>query len=140
MKITKSLLLAAATAFAFSAAAVADETPLGKEMSTMNKAYKALKKNASDASKKADNLESLAKIKKSLEASIPLEPKHTKDQPAAAKPAYLEKYKKQMQDLIAAFDDVKKGIEAGNDAAVKAAFDKIGDLKKKGHEDFGADD
>jgi soluble cytochrome b562 len=140
MKITKSLLVAALTAFAFSSASFADETPLGKEMSTMNKAYKALKKNAADASKKADNLEALAKIKKSLEASIPLEPKHTKDQPAAAKPAYLEKYKKQMQELIAAFDEVKKGIEAGNDAAVKAAFDKLSDLKKKGHEDFGADD
>ena len=66
--------------------------------------------------------------------------KKAEAKPAAAKPAYLEKYKKQMQDLIAAFDEVKKGIEAGNDAAVKAAFDKLSDLKKKGHEDFGADD
>ncbi|MEY5025831.1 MAG: hypothetical protein RLZZ244_1359 [Verrucomicrobiota bacterium] len=116
--------------------AQAEDTPMEKEMSAMNKAYKALKKQIEDPSKKAENLALLAEIKKTSENSVKLEPKTAADQPAAQKAAFLEKFKAQMADYLKAVSAVEAAVNAGDAAAAKAAFDKLNDLKKKGHEDF----
>ncbi|MEY2597895.1 MAG: hypothetical protein RLZZ142_154 [Verrucomicrobiota bacterium] len=116
--------------------AQAEDTPMEKEMSAMNKAYKALKKQIEDPSKKAENLALLAEIKKTSENSAKLEPKTAADQPAAQKAAFLEKFKAQMADYLKAVNAVEAAVTAGDAAAAKAAFDKLNDLKKKGHEDF----
>lgn len=117
-----------------------DDTPLSKEMSAMNKALRTLKRQAADASKKADNLALVATIKEKIAASLKYEPAKTKDQPAAEKPAYLEKFKKQMGDLDKAVDELKAAIESGNGDAATKVFEKLGDIKEKGHKDFGADE
>ena len=124
---------------AFAAVAHAEDTPMEKEMSSMNKAYKALKKQIEDPSKKTENLALIAEIKKTTENSAKLEPKTTADQPAAQKAAFLEKFKGQMADLAKAVGVLEAAVNAGDTAAAKAAFDKLNDLKKKGHEDFKKD-
>lgn len=135
-------LLAFVSAFAVAATlAVADEdTPLSKEMSAMNKALRTLKKSVSDPSQKAANVAAIDKIKAGVAASAKLEPAKTKDQPAAEKAAYLEKYKKQMADLEKALDELKAAVEKGDDTAVQASFEKLSDLKEKGHKDFAPDE
>jgi soluble cytochrome b562 len=117
----------------------AEDTPMEKEMSAMNKAYKALKKSVEDPAQKAENLKLIAEIKKTTEASAKMEPKTTADQPAAGKAAYLEKYKAQMADFAKEVAALEAAVNAGNTAAAKASFDKLNDLKKKGHEDFKKD-
>lgn len=119
--------------------AFAEDTPMEKEMSAMNKAYKALKKSVEDPAAKAENLKLIAEIKKTTEASTKLEPKTAADQPAASKPAYLEKYKAQMAAFAKEVAALEAAVTAGNTAAAKASFDKLNDLKKKGHEDFKKD-
>ena len=135
-------LLAFVSAFAVAASlAVADEdTPLSKEMSAMNKALRQLKKTASDPAAKAANLAAIDKIKANLAASVKLEPAKTKDQPAAEKEAYLEKYKKQMAELEKTFDDLKAAVTKGDEAGIQAAFEKLSDQKEKGHKDFAPDE
>jgi predicted nucleotide-binding protein len=121
--------------------AVADEdTPLSKEMASMNKTQRTLKRQVADSSKKAENLELVAKMKANLAASIKLEPAKTKDQPAADKAAYLEKYKKQMADVDKALDDLKATIEKGDAEGSQKIFEKLTDLKEKGHKDFAPDE
>ena len=125
-----------ALALSFGFAAQAEDTPMEKEMSTMNKAYKALKKNIENPDQKAENLKLIAEIKKTAETSSKMEPKTTADQPAAGKAAYLEKYKGQMADFSKEVAALEAAVTAGNTAAAIASFDKLNELKKKGHEDF----
>ncbi len=140
MKLKTLLTAAIALAFGATASIAADDTPLSKEMSAMNKALRTLKRQAADASKKADNLALVATIKEKIAASTKLEPAKTKDQPAGEKPAYLDKYKKEMADLDKAVDELKAAIESGNAEAAQKVFEKLGDIKEKGHKDFGADE
>ena len=117
-----------------------DDTPLAKNMSGMNKALRTLKRQIADASKKDENIAMVEKIKASIAEASKLEPKKTKDIPAAEKAAYIEKYKKQMADLGKTFDDIETALKAGKADDAKALFDKLGEQKEKGHKDFGADD
>jgi len=136
-------LLTAVMALAFgatSAMAKDDDTPLSKEMSALNKALRTVKRQAADPAKKADNLALVATMKQKVATSLKYEPAKTKDQPAAEKPAYLEKFKKQMGEVDKALDELKGAIEAGNGDAATKVFEKLADIKEKGHKDFGADE
>lgn len=135
-------LLAFVSAFAVAATlAVADEdTPLSKEMSAMNKALRTLKKTAADPAEKAANVAAVDKIKANVTAAAKLEPAKTKDQPAAERAAYLEKYKQQMAGLEKALDELKAAINKGDEGTIQAAFEKLSELKEKGHKDFAPDE
>jgi Cytochrome b562 len=132
--------LALAVAAGMCMAVADDDTPLSKEMSAMNKTLRSLKRQAAAPDKKAENLELIAKMKTNVEASLKYEPAKTKDQPAADKPKYLESYKAQMTELNKSLDALKAAIEKGDAAGIQAIFDKLGDIKEKGHKDFAPDE
>ncbi len=141
MKIKSLLTLLVTAALGLNVAFAAEEdTPLAKEMKTMNKSLRTLKRQVGDASKKEENLQLLATIKKTLDASAKLEPAKTKDVPAGEKAAYLDKYKKQLADLGKSYDEVEAAVKADKPDDAKKAFDKLSEQKEKGHKDFGADD
>ena len=141
MKFKSLLTILTTLAIGFHTAfAAEDDTPLAKNMSGMNKALRTLKRQIADASKKDENVALLEKIKTSLAEATKLEPKKTKDVPAAEKAAYIEKYQKQMADLTKTFDDIETALKAGKADDAKALFDKLAEQKEKGHKDFGADD
>ncbi|MCE9612243.1 MAG: hypothetical protein K8R23_18760 [Chthoniobacter sp.] len=135
-----STLVLAFTLCGTAAFAEDEPTPLEKEMKTMNKSLRTLKKQAEDPAKKDDNLALLATIKKSLDASSKLEPAKTKEVPAAEKAAYLDKYKAQMTDLAKTFDELEAAIKAGKGEDAKKALSKLSDQKEKGHKDFAPDE
>jgi soluble cytochrome b562 len=141
MKMKSLLGFVSAFAVAASLAVAADEdTPLAKEMTAMNKALRALKKTATDPAKKADNLAAVDKMKANIAAAGKFEPAKTKDQPAAEKPAYLEKFKKELAELDKAFDELKAAIDKGDSDTIAKSFEKLSDLKEKGHKDFAPDE
>ena len=141
MKIKTLLTLLATAALSLNAAfAAEDDTPLAKEMKTVNKSLRTLKRQVGDAAKKDENLQLLATIKKSLDASAKLEPAKTKDQPAGDKAAYVDKYHKEMADLKKTFEDVETAVKADKADDAKKLFEKLSEQKEKGHKDFGADD
>jgi soluble cytochrome b562 len=140
MKLKTLLTTVVALAFGATAAFADEDTPLSKEMSAMNKALRTLKRQAADPAKKADNLALVATMKEKTAAALKYEPAKTKDQPAGDKAAYLEKYKKQMADLDKAIDELKAAIDSGNADAAQKVFEKLADIKEKGHKDFGADE
>lgn len=117
-----------------------EDTPLSKEMSAMNKSLRTLKRQVADASKKADNLALIDKMKANVTASLKYEPAKTKDQPAGDKPAYLAKYKEQMNGLDKALDELKAAIEKGDAEAVNKVVEKLGEIKEHGHKDFAPDE
>jgi soluble cytochrome b562 len=141
MKLKHLLLMLTALAVgATSTFAADDDTPLAKEMTKLNKSLRTLKRQKDDAAKKAENLKLVDDMKANVAASMKLDPAKTKDQPAADKPAYLEKYKKQLEDLDKALDGLKAGIEKGDADAVSKGFDQLSDLKEKGHKDFAPEE
>ncbi len=141
MKLKSLLTLALSLAIGMNFALAADDdTPLAKEMKTVNKAQRTLKRQATDASKKAENLELVATMKKGVEACAKLEPMKTKDVPAGDKAAYLAKYKSQMSDLAKTIDELEAALKADKADDAKKIFDKLSDEKEKGHKDFAPEE
>ena len=141
MKLKSLLTLAAALAISFNVAVAAeDDTELAKEMKAMNKSLRTLKKQIADPSKKEDNQKLVGDIRKHVAASHKLDPAKTKDIPAAEKAAYLEKYRKQLDDLDKSYEQVEAAIKADKPDDAKKAFEKLSEQKEKGHKDFGVDD
>lgn len=141
MKIKSLLTLVATLAIGLNFAVAADDdTPLAKEMKTIGKSLRTLKRQIDDASKKDDNLALIATAKKGIAASLELEPAKTKDVPAGEKAAYLDKYKAQMKDVVKTFDDLEAAVKAGKTDDAKKIFEKLSDEKEKGHKDFNPDD
>ncbi len=141
MKLQSILALLATLALGFhTALAVEEDTLLTKEMKSMNKSLRTLKRQVADSSKKDENLKLLESIKKNVEAASKLEPAKTKDVPAAEKSAYLSKFKLQMADLGKTYDELEAAVKADNQNDAKKALEKLSQEKEKGHKDFGADD
>jgi len=141
MKLKSLLTLAAVLAVGFNVAIAADDdTPLAKEMKTVNKNIRTLKRQVEDASKKDENLALIAASKKALDECIKMEPAKTKDVPAGEKAAYLDKYKAQMKDVAKSFDELEAAVKAGKVDDAKKIFEKLSDEKEKGHKDFNPDD
>ena len=141
MKLKSLLTLAFTLALGFNVAFAAEEdTPLAKEMKTVNKSLRTLKRQAADASKKTENLELVATMKKGVAACIKMEPMKTKEVPAGEKAAYLDKYKAQMNDLSKSIDDLEAAIKADKADDAKKIFDKLADQKEKGHKDFAPEE
>jgi len=141
MKLKTFLTLLTTAALGLTAAfAAEDDTPLAKEMKSVNKNLRTLKRQVADASKKDDNLALLATIKKNIAAALKLEPAKTKDVPAAEKAAYVDKYKQQMSDLGKSFEEIETAIKADKTDDAKKLFEKLSQQKEKGHKDFGVDE
>lgn len=141
MKLKSLLTLAATLAIGFNVALAAEEdTPLMKEMKTMNKSLRTLKRQVADPAKKDENLALIATMKKSVDASLKLDPAKTKEVPAAEKAAYLDKYKAQVTDLGKTIDELEAAVKADKQDDVKKALEKLSDEKEKGHKDFAPED
>ena len=140
MKLKSLLTLALTLAIGSSFVLAEEDTPLTKEMKTVNKNLRTLKRQAEDAAKKDENLALVAECKKALAAAVKLEPMKTKEQPAANKAAYLDKYKAQMGDLQKSFDELEAAIKAGKVDDAKKLFEKLSEEKEKGHKDFAPDE
>ena len=141
MKLKSLLTLACTLALGFNVALAADDdTPLAKEMKNVNKSLRTLKRQTADASKKTENLELVATMKKGVAACLKMEPMKTKDVPAGEKAAYLDKYKAQMNDLAKTIDELEAAIKADKADDAKKLFDKLSDEKEKGHKDFAPEE
>ncbi len=141
MKFKTLLTVAASLALGLNLAVAADDdTPLAKEMAAMNKSLRTLKRQLADASKKEENLGLLAKMKKNLEESKKLDPTKTKDVPAAEKPAFLAKYKEQLNGFGKSIDELEAAVTADKPDEAKKVLEKMSEQKEKGHKDFAPEE
>jgi hypothetical protein len=133
-------LFAALAICAPSLLAAEEETPLAKEMTAMNKTLRTLKRQVGDTTKKTESVAMVDKMKANVAAALKYEPTITKDQPAADKPAFVEKFKKQLGELDKILDDLKAAINKGDADGVTQQFEKLSDIKEKGHKDFAPEE
>lgn len=136
----KLRLLLASFFLAFVAASLvragADDTPLDKEMSTMNKAFRQLKKQAGDAAQNAASLELVSRLKKGAEASAELIPAKAAAMTEKERADFVADYKEKMKQFVVALGRLEAAFKAGDNAAATKLVAELNSLERSGHKEF----
>lgn len=137
MKI-KLLLIAIACALVAGPAANADEpeTELGGKMEKMSGAFRALRRQITDATKNADSLAKLATIKENAQAALKFEPAMKAEKPAAEQAKFVADYQADMKKFIELVGKVEAALKANDNAGAEKLLASMGDAQKAGHKQF----
>jgi len=111
-------------------------TPLEKEMKTMNKAFKQLKKQVADASQNASSLTLVAQMEKAATASVALIPEKAADLPEKDRAAFTASYVAKMKDFSAALAKLEAAFKAGDNAGATKLLTDLGNLERADHKEF----
>jgi soluble cytochrome b562 len=114
------------------------DSPLEIQMNQMRKSFRELKK-AMAAPAEADKQKYLvwvADLKSAAEASKTMEPEKTSKVPSEQKTAFLEGYRRKMDELTEEIDSLGKAIEAGKWEEAKALVGQINQVQREGHQKY----
>lgn len=136
MKIRSFLSVVCALAVGASAFAAEPETELGNKMDKMGSAFRALRRQAADATKNADSLAKIAVIKENAIASLKLDPAKKKDMPAGEQKKFVADYQAKMKEFIALVEKVEAAFKANNNAEAEKLIGQMADAQKAGHKAF----
>ncbi len=137
MKI-RSLILTVVCALAVGVGAQAadTETELAGKMDKMGSAFRALRRQAGDASKNADSLAKVAIIKQNAIASAKLEPVKKADLPAAQQKKFVADYQAKMKEFVMLAEKLEAAFKANNNAEAEKLIGQMADAQKAGHKEF----
>ena len=138
MKI-RALLIALACALVTGPLA-ADETELEAKMEKMGGAFRALRRQISDASKNADSLAKVATIRQNAEAALKFEPAMKKDIPANKQAKFVADYQAEMKKFIELCGKLEGALKANNNDEAAKLCAAMGDAQKAGHKSFKKED
>lgn len=113
-----------------------EETELDDKMSTMNGAFKKLRRQIADPAANVSSLELVAKLLKASEASAALIPAKAATLPEAERAKFTADYAAKMTAFI---DEVKKletALKADDNTTAATILKQLGDLQKQGHRTF----
>jgi len=113
-----------------------EKTPLGKKMSAMNAAFKAVGRQVENASQNANTLEQLTIIETSAKAALTMVPAKKEKVPSAEQAKFQSGYEAGMKELLTAVDKLKVLIKAGKNADAVATYDEIKGLQRDGHKEY----
>ena len=113
-----------------------EDSPLQKEMETINRDVRKLGRQYSDATKKDDSLQLVAEMQKSADTAKGLTPSKAEKLTGAEKTKYMDTYKKDMDALMKEIAALKGAIETGKTDQAKAELDKINQLKMSSHKEL----
>lgn len=140
MKIRALLLTLVCALVAAPGLRAADETELEAKMEKMGGAFRALRRQVSDASKNADSLAKVQAIRQNAEASLKLEPAMKKDKPAAEQAKFVESYRADMKKFIQLCGKLEAALKANNNAEATKLCGEMGDSQKSGHKQYKKED
>lgn len=115
----------------------AEDTPLGKQMESMNDAYKAFRKETDPAKGAALAREAQEAVAKGF-SELPELVKKMPEGPAKAKAS--AEYRKMMGKLYVALCEVEEAFLAGKIEDVAKIVESLKELKKSGHDKFMEDE
>lgn len=113
-----------------------EKTPLGKKMSAMNAAFKAVGRQVEDPAKNANTLEQLAIIETNAKAALTLEPEKKAKVPAAEQAKFQAGYQAGMKEFLATVDKMRAALKAGNNAEAAAVYDAMKGQQREGHKEY----
>ena len=114
------------------------DSPLETKMNQMRRSYRELKKAmaAPVESDKQKYLSWVADLKTAAEVSKTMEPEKTSKVPSEQKTAFLEGYRRKMDELTEEIDSLGKAIEAGKWEEAKALVGQINQVQREGHQKY----
>ncbi|MCB1123234.1 MAG: hypothetical protein KJT03_16890 [Verrucomicrobiae bacterium] len=113
-----------------------DHTELGEQMETISKAFRALRRQASDPAKNADSAELAGKMLAAAKEAAKHDPAWTSEQPKAEQAEFVAGYKKGMEHMVALLTDLEKAFKAGENDKAGEIIGKLRDAQKHGHEHY----
>lgn len=113
-----------------------EKTPLGKKMSAINTAFKAVGRQIEDPAQNASTLKQLDIIEKNAKESLTLEPEKKGQIPAAQQAKFVADYKAGMQTFIETVGKLRTAVKAGNNAEAVKIIDAMKDQQREGHKEF----
>jgi len=90
-----------------------EKTPLGEEMSAINKAWRQIKKQAEDVSQNEETLKLLDQVIENCKTAVDMVPILSEEVSEDKRPAFIEAYKKEMMKLDKQFESLRSALEAG---------------------------
>jgi len=113
-----------------------EKTPLGKKMSAINTAFKAVGRQVDDASKNANTLEQLATIETNAKAALTLEPEKMAKIPAAEQAKFMADYQAGIKQFLVTVEKMRAALKAGKNAEAVTILDSMKDLQRDSHKEF----
>ncbi len=140
----KRLLLStlAATCLAFvlpatpTFAADGPESEMGESMDKISGAFRRVRRLVTNAENNAQTLELLATIRTEAAAATKHTPLLAAEIPEAARPKFVEDFKKRMTEFIAMVEKTEAAVKAGDNVTAAALVSELAGMQKAGHADF----
>jgi len=105
-------------------------------METMNKSYKAIKKQYADPAQKASTLELIAKLKSAAEASADFKPEMAAEMDPEKRTKFLTDYHAAIQELVKQVESLEKAVQEGRTKDCEKWLTEINESKISGHSEF----
>lgn len=125
---------------AFSQVALAqdsdEKTPLGKKMSAMNTAFKAIGRQIEDPSKNASTLAQLDIVETNAKAALTMEPEKKAKVPAAEQAKFVADYQAGMKEFLVTVDKLRAAVKAGKNAEALTIIDAMKGQQRDSHKEF----
>lgn len=115
-----------------------EDSELGDAMSSMNSAFKKLRKQVADPTQNEASLALVAKLRKGCVESTKHVPIKVGRLPAAEQAAAKLAYQDQMKKLIAAVDQLAAALKAGKNDVAADLLKELHDQEEAGHKEFRA--
>ncbi len=109
-------------------------------MEKMGGAFRALRRQISDAAKNDDSLKRLAVIRENAEASLKFEPARKAEIPSDKQKKFVADFRAEMKKFIELCGKLEAALKAGDNAAATKLCGAMGDAQKAGHKEFKKDD
>lgn len=141
-RLLKPIAVAAFVFAALTSLPAAEEeakSPLGKQMETMNRSFRKVRRQYADPAQKDANLALIDGMLENVKTAKTLPPPGADRLAAEEREKYLATFQKQLDQLAKEYGALKEQIAAGNAEGAGAEIKKIGELRDQSHKDLGVD-
>ena len=114
----------------------AEDTPLHTAMESINKSYKKLRTQITDAGKNEDSLKLLLDMQKNVLAAKGEVPVTAEKVAAADKPKFIQGYRTEMNGLLTHLIKIETAVLEGKNSDAEKLVAGLMDIKKAGHDKF----
>jgi len=112
------------------------KTDLEKNMDSISRAFRTLRRQIADPTKNDSSLEQVAAIRTAAQAASQLTPAKAADLPEADRPQFVADFQAGMKDLFGALDKLEADLKANDNTAAAADLKQIQSIEGTNHKKF----
>lgn len=112
------------------------KTPLAKNMTAINAAFKVIGRQIGDASKNANTIEQLTIIETNAKAALTLVPEKKEQVPAAEHAKFMAGYQAGMKEFLSTVTAMRAALKSGNNAEAEKLLGTMKSQQRDSHKDY----